>query len=153
MTYTSYKKYPSLYEQEIGAGINTEIVNITGLGISDEGVASEYTEANTSLTVTQTYWYVDMNSTNFGEGYNVLKTNSYYWVASRFAECNYPFAYFRLQFVKSTQVNGLNMFSTSGADFSSKNFSLRPVVTLTPSVQIENCTGDNSIDNMHKIKY
>ena len=28
---------------------------------------------------------------------------------------------------------------------------LRPVVTLSPSVEIEACTGENSIDNMHKI--
>ena len=28
---------------------------------------------------------------------------------------------------------------------------LRPVVTLSPSVQIQTCIGENSVDNMHKI--
>ena len=150
-TYTMYRKYPKLYAQEIGAGIDTETVNTIGLGISEEGTASGLTQASSSLTVTQTYWNCDMNSTNFGEGYNVLKTTNTYLLASRFAS-SYTSTYpgFGLRYVNSSRVYCSYLLTAYGDVYGGDN-RLRPVVSLPSSVQIENCTGTNSVDNMHKI--
>ena len=148
----SFRYYPNLYAQEIGAGIDTETVKTTGLGISEEGTASGYTRASSSLTVTQTYWPGSMNSTNFGEGYNALKITNTYWLASRFAHCYYTdYAHFGLLYVDSSGLGaGSYVFSSSG--LASFNFArLRPVVHLPSSVQIEACTGTNGVENMHKI--
>ena len=93
------KGYPNLYEQEIGGkidsgkeglsdGIDKENVNKSGLNRSDEGMATGYSEANTSLTVTQTGTYIEINEENFGEAYQVLKFgHPGYWVASRSVNC------------------------------------------------------------------
>ena len=160
-TYTSNLKYPNLYEQEIGAkidsglsgltaGIDKETGNTTGLGISEEGTASGSTQASTSLTVTQTCWECDMNSTNFGEGYNALKTTNTYWVASRYADCDSTYADFGFRRVGSSNILGNSMFNSGGFN-DHYYYRLRPVVSLSSSVQIEVCTGTNGVDNMHKI--
>ena len=168
-TYTSTKVYLTLYAQEKGAkidsgldgltaGIDKEAGNTTGLGISEEGEGIGFPQANTSLTVTQTYWECSMNSTNFGEGYKVLKKTSSYWVASRSAACGADSAMFSLRYVTASSIGGTNyrvhLQENGLPGYSWNGFSkayLRPVVTLSPSVQIENCTGTNGVDNMHKI--
>ena len=161
-TYTSNRYYPNLYKDEIGAkidsglsgltaGIDKEPGNTTGLGISDEGITTGIAQANTSLTVTQTYWEGTMNEENFGEGCNVLKTTDSYWVASRDAGCYLDYAHFGLRFVSSSNFTAMGMLSSDAIANYYGNYYLRPVVTLSSNVQIENCTGDNSIDNMHKI--
>ena len=93
------KGYPNLYEQEIGGkidsgkeglsdGIDKENVNKSGLNRSDEGMATGYSEANTSLTVTQTCTFIEINEENFGEAYQVIKLeHPGYWVASRSVNC------------------------------------------------------------------
>ena len=160
-TYTVNIYYPNLYIQEVGAkidsglsgltaGIDNEKGNTTGLKISDEGIASGYTQANISLTVTQIFWGADMCYANFGQGYEVLKTNTSYWVASRYAYCESNGAGFGIRFVNTSFFYGNYMFY-SNLNKGNANISLRPIVTLNPEIEIENCTGDNSIDNMHKI--
>ena len=162
-TYTvSARYYPSLYSQEKGskidsglngltAGIDKEQGNTTGIGISEKGTASGITEARKSLTITQTYWSGSMNTTNFGEGYNALRTTNTYWVASRYAYCHYTNANFGFCHVDSSNFGGDYLFNSS-VNRNSGNNCLRPIVSLPSSVQIENCTGTNGVDNMHKIK-
>ena len=147
-TSSTYRYYPNLYAQEIGAGIDTENVKTTGLEISDEGNATGSTKANSSLKVTQTYWTGVMTSPNYGNGYNALKTSGSYWVASRYVNCESDMAVFGLWTVDNFLVGGIFMSYNHPMNI---NDYIRPVVTLSPSVQIENCTGDNSVDNMHKI--
>ena len=169
-TYTSsiYRYYPNLYAQEKGTkidsglsglteGIDKEQGNATGLGISDKGTASGSTQASTSLTVTQTFWGGSniVTSENFGEGANVLKTTNNYWVASRCANCGPEGAYFGLYYVYygyTSDINGTRLFHSYSGTLGYYN-RLRPVVSLPSSVQIENCTEPNSVDNMHKIQY
>ena len=154
-TYTTNTYYPNLYAQEIGAGIDTKIVNTKGLGISDEGIAIGIGKAQTTLTVTQTDWYGDMDSTNFGEGYKALKTNDNvdggYWVASRYSGVGSSYAYFGLTHVLFGVISGDYLIDSEKDDVSGDYAHIRPVVTLNSSVQIENCTGKNTIDNMHII--
>ena len=123
---SSNKYYPNLYSQEIGTkidsglsglieGIDKETGNTTGLGISEEGVADGSTQASTSLTVTQTYWSGSMNSTNFGEGRNVLRTSNSYWVASRYALCDFNDASFGLRYVFHSLIGGSGISSSLAA--------------------------------------
>ena len=149
-TYISDRYYPNLYAQEIGAGIDTETGNTTGLGTSEEGTASGYTKANTSLTVTETFWYGSMNSTNFGEGAKALATSNTYWVASRCASCGSTLAHFSLRAVSSSDLSDGAMFNSNGGA-TNGGARLRPLVHLPSSVQIEACTGTNGVDNMHEI--
>ena len=160
-TYTSStgRYYPNLYVQEIGAkidsglsgliaGIDKETGNSKGLEISDKGTATSSTRANTSLTVTQTYWYNSVDDINWGEGYNALKTDGSYWVASRYVNCTSNNAIFGLQTVNNFLVGGVFVSSNLPIDV---NDYLRPVVSLSSDIQIENCIGKNSITNMHTI--
>ena len=150
-TYTQNIYYPNLYKDEIGAGIDVETVNTTGLETSDKGTAIGSTQATIMLTVTQTCWYGDMNETNFGEGYNVLKANGFYWIASRYVSCESGYANFGLRYVRSFCTDGVYMFNSKGQMSSDSVMYLRPVVSLPSSVQIEACTGTNGKNNMHKI--
>ena len=104
-TYTTNRFYPNLYSQEIGSkidsgvsglieGIDKELGNVTGLIISEEGTANGYTEAGTSLTVTQTFWGGVINSANFGEGSDVLGFGGSYFIASRFVGCESDYTVF-----------------------------------------------------------
>ena len=129
-TYTSiyYRFYPSLYAQEIGSKI-------------DSGLSG--------LTATQTYWVGDMDTINFGEGYNALKMSKDYWVASRYANCNSSGVNFGLRVV-STGFVGYALYGSNSL-YGGLDRPFRPVVTLSPNTQIETCTGENGIDNMHKI--
>ena len=147
-TSSTYRYYPNLYAQEIGAGIDTENVKTTGLEISDEGNATGSTKANSSLKVTQTYWTGVMTSPNYGNGYNALKTSGSYWVASRYVNCESDMAVFGLWTVDNFLVGGIFMSYNHPMNI---NDYIRPVVSLSPSVKIENCTGTNGVDNMHKI--
>ena len=147
-TSSTYRYYPNLYAQEIGAGIDTENVKTTGLEINDEGNATGSTKANSSLKVTQTYWTGVMTSPNYGNGYNALKTSGSYWVASRYVNCESDMAVFGLWTVDNFLVGGIFMSYNHPMNI---NDYIRPVVSLSPSVQIENCTGTNGVDNMHKI--
>ena len=147
-TSSTYRYYPNLYAQEIGAGIDTENVKTTGLEINDEGNATGSTKANSSLKVTQTYWTGVMTSPNYGNGYNALKTSGSYWVASRYVNCESDMAVFGLWTVDNFLVGGIFMSYNHPMNI---NDYIRPVVSLSPSVKIENCTGTNGVDNMHKI--
>ena len=143
--------YPNLYAQEIGSGIDTETVKTTGLGLSDEGTAIGYSKGSTCLTVKQTFWSGNINSTNFGEGYNVLPLGNTYWIASRYVNCYTGFASFGFFYVSGANIYGTDMFNSIKSYMETVKCFLRPVITLSSTVQIENCIGENSIDNMHKI--
>ena len=165
-TYTENKIYPELFEQEkwgnidsglsgLTAGIDKEKGKLTGLGISDGGKASGYGQANSTLTATQTYWKGEVNNVNFGEGSEVLRTDDYgsYWLASRYTNCQIGTIVFGLDFVDDRGLYGNDLCDSTYLMYVYSSYCLRPVVTLRPSIVIENCTGENSVDNMHKIKY
>ena len=108
-TYTdsSYRKYPHLYQYENGSGIDLDIqdannppVKTGGLGVSDyikgddtekkytNGLTTQtYSIASNGLTVTQTFYSIEINETNYGEGSKVLWHTSPYWLASRYTKC------------------------------------------------------------------
>jgi hypothetical protein len=118
--------------------------------ISESGNGKSY-EQNGTLTVTNTYYNISINSTNYGEGATVLSNSNYYWVASR---CVYAYsngADFGLRVADSNMYGDYMFYSDCNYSYGSYAYRLRAVVSLGSNVQIEKCTGTNSATNMHKI--
>ena len=152
-------EYPNLYVQENGSGINTETVKTDGIDINAEGDNSPTTEdastANDGLTVTQTYYYMSSPSAYFDnqEFYNMIfGTDLYYWLASRCANCDSPFARFGLSCVGKSNLDANGMFDSNGNTINNR-CRFRPVVSLGSDIQItpvENADG-STLSNMHQI--
>ena len=151
-TYTSNTKYPSLYAGQKGAGVNVAEANASTIAQPDitkgndpyeesKAIAkTEPTTDNTSgtgnpLTVTQSYYNISINSTNYGDAYKVLSNSTWYWVASRFVDTGSGDAAFGLRFAL-TDTDGSYMFRSYG-DTGSNNVRLRPVVSLSSSILSE----------------
>ena len=160
-TYTSNTKYPSLYAGQKGAGVNVAETNASTIAQPDitkgndpyeesKAIATtEPTTDNTSgtgnpLTVTQTYYRIPINATNYGDAYKVLNNSTTYWVASRYVYTGSYYARFGLRFADAV-TDGDSMFSsyTGGsssmsysnyASITSDSYGLRPVVSLSSRV-------------------
>ena len=141
-TYTTNSYYPNLYYQELGAKINSGITeqgidketgNTTGLKLSDEGTATGSTKAST-LTTTQTFYAIGINSANYGDGAKALKKANDCWVASRYVYCLSDFAGFGLRFVGSSFGGDIMLLSYYGTN--NIHHRLCPVVSLESNVQI-----------------
>ena len=88
---------------------------------------------NKVLTVTQTYYTISINETNYGEAYKVLKNSTAYWVASRSVNTySGGTARFGLR-VAGTGISGYNIFYSDGST-DRYNCRLRPVVSLPSSI-------------------
>ena len=157
-----YSYYPILAGHENGIGIKTD-VKTDGIGLSEENVKVNNTsliptteqtspQATNNLTVKQTYYYIDINSTNYGAGAKALSNRTYYWVASRFVDCYSLYANFGLR-LAGRNADGTYMFySNSG----SRGYyvSLRPVVSLGSDVLITpSSTASSSTETAHTINW
>ena len=143
-TYTSNTKYPSLYANQKGAGPNVSSItpsDITkGNDPYEESKAiakTEPTTDNTSgngnpLTVTQTYYNISINDTNYGDAASVLSNSTWYWVASRYVDTDSGAAYFGLRGA-NTITGGYYMFYSNGSTLNGGS-RLRPVVSLPSSL-------------------
>ena len=145
-TYTSNTKYPSLYANQKGAGPNitaadasakiTQPKTDAGNDPYEESkpiATTEPTTDNTSgtgnpLTVTQTYYYIPINDTNYGTAYSILANGTPFWVAARYVRTGSGSAGFGLRFANAN-TNGFYMFN-SGGDTGGHYCALRPVVSL-----------------------
>ena len=114
-TYTSNTKYPSLYANQKGAGPNiteaeaskkiTQPDTTKGNDPYEESkpiATTEPTTDNTSgtgspLTVTQTYYYIPINDTNYGAASSILANGTPFWVAARYVATNSDYATFGLR--------------------------------------------------------
>ena len=148
-TYTSNTKYPSLYANQKGAGPNITAANASTISQPDitKGndpyeeskpiATTEPTTDNTSgtgnpLTVTQTYYYIPINDTNYGTASSILANGTTFWVASRYVDIYSDRASFGLR-CADTCTNGLYLFYSRG-DTRGNQMCLRPVVSLPSSL-------------------
>ena len=147
-TYASNTKYPSLYAGQKGAGVDVAEENASSIlqdhtkgndpyGESKPIATTEPTTDNTSgtgnpLTVTQTYYYIPINATNYGDAASVLSNSTWYWVASRYVDTDSGIADFGLRGA-DTDTHGTDMFSSYGST-GSDGHRLRPVVSLSSSI-------------------
>ena len=148
-TYTSSTKYPSLYAGQKGAGVNVAEANASTISQPDTTkgndpyeeskpiATTEPTTDNTSgignpLTVTQTYYSIPINATNYGDAGSVLSNSTWYWVASRYVVTHSGNAGFGLRRA-DTDTYGYGMFNSDGST-NFINYRLRPVVSLPSSL-------------------
>ena len=118
-TYTSNTKYPSLYANQKGAGVNVTEAEVstkitqpnidTGNDPYEESKPIATTEPTTDsayetgnpLTVTNTYYGTSFSSSYYGDAASVLTSSSWYWVAARYVGTNSYGALFGLRFARS----------------------------------------------------
>ena len=143
-TYTSNTKYPSLYANQKGAGPNVSSITPSDTTKGNDPyeeskpiATTEPTTDNTSgtgnpLTVTQTYYYIPINDTNYGTASSILANGTTFWVASRYVDIYSDRASFGLR-CADTCTNGLYLFYSRG-DTRGNQMCLRPVVSLPSSL-------------------
>ena len=162
-TYTSssYRYYPNIYAQENGSGIDLATTNdpnsavkTDGIGQSDsyysEPTTETYTQASSSLTVTQTYYNRLMSSTYYKNStfYNLVHSGSTYWLASRFVNTYSDYANFGLRRVPSGSLGGNSLFRSDNGMYS-LGIRLRPVVSLKSNIRLS--SGDGSSSSPYQI--
>ena len=162
-TYTSYCWYPNLYKYEIGSGVNVAEANASSISQPDKTIANpdpykegkaspstsftvptteEYIHAtdsdgNYNLTVTQTGYNIAFNDLNkyYDEAGAVLTADSYYWVASRYANCDSDYASFGLRSAYMGMDNSTKLFrSRANLGTYPCDLRFRPVVSLSSSL-------------------
>ena len=149
-TYTSNTKYPSLYANQKGAGPNiteaeaskkiTQPDTTKGNDPYEESkpiATTEPTTDNTSgtgnpLTVTQTYYNIAIDNTNYGTASSILANSTPFWVAARYVTTYSGYANFGLRYAFA-YANGYGMFGSYGSA-GSVDCALRPVVSLPSSL-------------------
>ena len=146
-TYPSNTKYPSLYANQKGAGPNVSSITpsditkgndpyeeskpIVPKGTTEPTNDSTYGTGR-PLTVTQTYYNISINDTNYGTASTVLANGTPFWVAARYVYTNSDYAFFGLRYA-NTNTYGYVMFISNG-DAYGHYCALRPVVSLPSSL-------------------
>ena len=144
-TYTdNYSYYPLLYDGQKGAGVNVTAENASSI-LQDYTKGNDpYEESveatspltdktskqadNKVLTVTQTYYNISINDTNYGTASSILANSTYFWVAARYVGTSSSTAIFGLRFARTDTYGGYMFFS--GGDTDGINYALRPIVSL-----------------------
>ena len=151
-TYPSNTKYPSLYANQKGAGPNVSSITPSDTTKGNDPyeeskpiATTEPTTDNTSgtgnpLTVTQTYYNISIDNTNYGTASTVLANGTPFWVAARYVSTDSSYAYFGLR-VAYAGTYGYGMFDSDG---STRGYycALRPVVSLPSSLLTGEKTND-----------
>ena len=152
-TYTSNTKYPSLYANQKGAGPNVSSITPSDTTKGNDPyeeskpiATTEPTTDNTSgtgnpLTVTQTYYNIAIDNTNYGTASSILANSTPFWVAARYVNTNSDNANFGLRNA-NTNTNGYDMFNSNG-NTNGNNYALRPVDSIHCGYAIINCIRDN----------
>ena len=150
-TYTdNYSYYPVLYDGQKGAGVNVTEADAKTIAQPNTDAGNDpYEESvettspitdktykkadNSVLTVTQTYYNISINETNYGDAAKVLNNSNYYWVAARYVNTDSYYADFGLR-IADTNTDGICVFGSSNGSYTSISYGLRPVVSLSSSI-------------------
>ena len=146
-TYPSNTKYPSLYANQKGAGPNVSSITpsditkgndpyeeskpIVPKGTTEPTNDSTYGTGR-PLTVTQTYYNISINDTNYGTASTVLANGTPFWVAARYVYTLSDRARFGLRVADAGTI-GFVMFISNGYTYGD-DYALRPVVSLPSSL-------------------
>ena len=151
-TYPSNTKYPSLYANQKGAGPNVSSITPSDITKGNDPyeeskpiATTEPTTDNTSgtgnpLTVTQTYYNISIDNTNYGTASTVLANGTPFWVAARYVDTYSSYAGFGLR-IAYAGTYGCHMFLSDG-NTSGNHYALRPVVSLPSSLLTGEKTND-----------
>ena len=146
-TYPSNTKYPSLYANQKGAGPNVSSITpsditkgndpyeeskpIVPKGTTEPTNDSTYGTGR-PLTVTQTYYNISINDTNYGTASTVLANGTPFWVAARYVYAYSDGAGFGLRGADASTY-GCDIFVSYG-NADGDDYALRPVVSLPSSL-------------------
>ena len=151
-TCTGYTKYPSLYANQKGAGPNITAANASTISQPDKTkgndpyeeskpiVPKDTTEPTTSsiygtgspLTVTQTYYNISIDNTNYGTASSILANGTTFWVAARCVDTGSSYAFFGLRDAYTDTSDCVMFYSDGGTG--GCGCALRPVVSLPSSL-------------------
>ena len=156
-TYISSKQYPKLYASQIGGSITTTSVTQpdtvkttdpykeSSKGYTTPTAETSDTAGSNGLTVTQTYYSITINETNYGAA-EILSQSNAYWVASHYVLTSSSNASFGLRRA-STYMGGYGMFYSDGITYNN-DYRLRPLVSLSSSI----LTGEKDSNGAWTIK-
>ena len=151
-TYPSNTKYPSLYANQKGAGPNVSSITPSDITKGNDPyeeskpiATTEPTTDNTSgtgnpLTVTQTYYNISIDNTNYGTASTVLANGTPFWVAARYVVTGSSFAAFGLRYAYAYTGGYIMFYSVGSTD--GIYCALRPVVSLPSSLLTGEKTND-----------
>ena len=151
-TYPSNTKYPSLYANQKGAGPNVSSITPSDITKGNDPyeeskpiATTEPTTDNTSgtgnpLTVTQTYYNISIDNTNYGTASTVLANGTPFWVAARYVLTFSSVAGFGLRYAAAGTFGYHMFYSDGGTD--GYRCALRPVVSLPSSLLTGEKTND-----------
>ena len=92
-----------------------------------------------TLEVQQTYYYFSNTPASYFDDSTfhelIFGTGTAYWLASRYADCDSPYANFGLRFVNSANLGGGYLFTSSSSTYI-YNLRVRPVVSLGSNIKI-----------------
>ena len=154
--------YPYLYARENGSGVNTDTIKTDGIEQSDSYYTSPTTETGTratSLTATQTNYFLNIISENFiDENFVEIIENGEYIIATRATNCytiDDDVIGFKL-FVVFTEegkkeMRGWDLLTSSASSTAIVGWGMgiRPVVTLNSSIEF--ASGEGTLENPYKI--
>ena len=146
-TYTESRSYkPDIYENAEGQS-DSYYTKPTTKTYSGGGTSN-------TLSAKQNLYKLDINNTNYSNGYKPLQNSTTYWLASRYVDCygTSDYADFGLYCADSSLYGADTLYESTNVNGRDK-YSLRPVVTLAANIKVTPSTGTNSISNMHKITY
>ena len=154
ITEAKYCYYPSIYEQEINSGVNSEELKQDGIKDSEIGTVEgeSFKQAN-KLTAKRTSYRIDKDFSSYFDTqvYDVLcKNKSAFWIASRGVDINEAFAKFEL-FVTTSEAMGTQTMYNSNQEEESvaMKHGFRPIVSIDGNIKIE--AKEGTIQNMHTI--
>ena len=105
-----------------------------------------YKEVSTTLTCTQTYYYLSRTQSSYFDDSNfynmVFETKTAFWLASRYVNCDSDksCAYFGLRYVIDSSLYGSDLFHSYGGSDGYYRC-LAPVVSLGSGIQVKSGSG------------
>ena len=143
-TYIDWIRYPKLYAEEIGAGVDKEETNVncgsSYLKVSDRNKENiiGMDKAGKKLTVTQTGYALDLSSSYFKykEHEQILVDYSHpYWLASRSVCCGGSWAGFCMSCMSHYGITHPELINSQGSG-AAVGFGLRAIVHIEKGVKL-----------------
>ena len=150
---TSLSYYPNKYANQIGSGINTATVAkpniINTVDPYNESkymnkMITGYSQANTNgLTITNTFYSIEINEENYGEAANVLKSTNLYWIAANAVGTTSKYICFEIRGASKT-IGGRSMYDSHNYPYS-VYYRLRPIISFNNGIVIKGGNGTEDI--------
>ncbi len=127
--FTSELKYPVIYNEEKGSGIDTDTVKTEGIGVSEPyyeesqlTTKEEIKTATSKLTCTKTYYLLSSPPTTYckNEKFHemIFGTRLFYWLASRYVDLGFGYVTFGMRDMSPTSLDGMDIYQSNDSTVS-----------------------------------